>query len=260
MEIDFPESVKSGPKRRGIYLLPNLFTTASLFSGFYSIISSTNQDFISAAIAIFIALVCDGLDGRVARLINAQSAFGAQYDSLSDLLSFGVAPAILAYNFNILYLGPLGYSKLTWISAFIFVAAVALRLARFNVQIDAPSKKASAKRYFYGLPCPPGAALIAGMLWFFTLYGYQSAEYSIIIVVILFFTAFLMVSNIHFRSFKDIDLRASIRFTYLVLAILILVGICWQPPQVLFGMFALYALSGPIFALINLKQRKRQKK
>jgi CDP-diacylglycerol---serine O-phosphatidyltransferase len=238
-----------GNKRRGIYLLPNLLTTGSLFSGFYSIISSLNQDFISAAIAIFIALILDGMDGRVARLLNAQSAFGAQFDSLSDLLSFGIAPPLLAYNFNVLYLNPLGFSKLGWISAFIFLAAVALRLARFNVDTR------EAKRYFYGLPCPAGAALITSMLWVCTLHGYQSAGYSIAIIVVMLLVSFLMVSNIRFRSFKDIDPRISIRFTYMVLLVLILVGIGWRPAEVLFDIFGLYAFLSPLFALLTRRRR-----
>lgn len=245
-----------GGRRRGIYLLPNLLTTGSLFAGFYAIISSLNQDFISAAIAIFIALILDGMDGRVARLLNAQSAFGAQYDSLSDLLSFGIAPPLLAYNFNVLYLSPLGYSKLGWLSAFIFLAAVALRLARFNVQLEAPQDSRKAKRYFYGLPCPAGAALLTSMLWVCTLHGYQSVSYSIAVIVIMLLVSFLMVSNIRFRSFKDIDPRISIRFTYMVLIVLILVGIGWRPAEVLFAIFALYVVSGPIFALFNIKRKR----
>lgn len=248
MEVtDIVES-KNG-RRRGIYLLPNLLTTGSLFSGFYSIISSLNQDFITAAIAIFIALILDGLDGRVARLINAQSAFGAQYDSLSDLLSFGIAPPLLAYNFNILYLSPIGYSKLDWVSAFIFLAAVALRLARFNIDTR------EAKRYFYGIPCPAAAALLTSMIWVCSLHGYQNLGYSIAIIVVMLVSSFLMVSNIRFRSFKDIDPRISIRFTYMVFLVLILVGIGWRPAEVLFGIFSLYVFSGPVIALLRIRRR-----
>lgn len=238
-----------GNRRRGIYLLPNLLTTGSLFSGFYSVISSLNHDFISAAIAIFIALILDGMDGRVARLLNAQSAFGAQYDSLSDLLSFGIAPPLLAYNFNEVFLNPLGFSKLGWLSAFIFLAAVALRLARFNVDTR------EAKRYFYGIPCPAAAALLTSMIWVCTLHGYQNAAFTVSIITIMIIVSFLMVSNIRFRSFKDIDPRISIRFTYMVILVLILVGIGWRPAEVLFGIFSLYMLSGPLYALTRLRRK-----
>ena len=255
MEVADLIETKSSQRRKGIYLLPNLLTTGSIFAGFYSIISSSNQDFITAAVAIFIALILDGLDGRVARLLNAQSAFGAQYDSLADLLSFGVAPALLAYNFNVLYLNPLGFAKIGWLSAFIFLAAVALRLARFNVQLDAPEDSRKAKRYFYGLPCPAGAALMASMLWVCSLHGYQSITSAIVIIVMMVVVAFLMVSNIRFRSFKDIDPRISIRFTYMVFLVLILVGVVWRPAEMLFGVFLLYVLSGPISGLVKLRRK-----
>jgi CDP-diacylglycerol--serine O-phosphatidyltransferase len=245
----------TGNRRKTIYLLPNLLTTGSLFAGFYSIISSLNQDFVSAAIAIFIALILDGLDGRVARLLNAQSAFGAQYDSLSDLLSFGIAPPLLAYNFNELFLNPLGFSKLAWLSAFIFLAAVALRLARFNVQLDSVHESRKAKRYFHGMPCPAGAALMASMIWVCSVHGYQNITYSIAVVSVMLVASFLMVSNIRFRSFKDIDPRINIRFTYMVLLVLILVGIWWRPAEMLFSVFALYLISGPIFALVRIRRK-----
>lgn len=236
-------------RKRGIYLLPNLFTTGSIFAGFYAIIAGMNQDFITASVAIFIALLCDGLDGRVARLINAQSAFGAQYDSLSDMLSFGVAPALLAYNWNVLYLAPVGWSKLAWLSAFIFAACVALRLARFNVQLDASPDPKKAKRYFYGLPCPAAAAFIAGLIWTCDLHGYQGLGVSIVLVVMILLCSYFMVSNIHFRSFKDIDLKQNIRFTYLVLFIFILTGVVWRPAEMLCLIFFLFVFSGPVGAL-----------
>lgn len=255
MEAEAPENI--GVRRKGIYLLPNLFTTGSLFAGFFSIISSLSGDYISAAIAIFIALIMDGLDGRVARLLNAQSAFGAQYDSISDMLSFGIAPPLLVYNFIQLYLSPIGFSKLAWLSSFIFLAAVALRLARFNVQLDAPVDSRKAKRYFYGLPCPAGAAIMASMIWVVSLHGYEGIAFSFLIVVVMVATSFLMVSTIHFRSFKDIDPRITIRFTYMVLLVLILVGIWWRPAEILFAVFALYALSGPVFGLFNFRRRRQ---
>jgi CDP-diacylglycerol--serine O-phosphatidyltransferase len=243
-------------RKRGIYLLPNLFTTGSLFAGFYSIISGMNQDFISAAIAIFIALIFDGLDGRVARLINAQSAFGAQYDSLADMLSFGVAPALLAYNWNSLYLDPIGWSKLAWLSAFVFSACVALRLARFNVQLEAPVDSKKAKRYFYGVPCPAAAAVVASLIWVCNLHGYEGLGFSLALVIVMLLASYLMVSNIYFRSFKDIDLKKNIRFTYLVLIIFMLAGIVFRPAEALCIIFALFLLSGPVGSLFLLMRKK----
>lgn len=255
------QTEENNPRHRGIYLLPNLFTTGSLFAGFYAIIAGMNQDFISAAIAIFIALICDGLDGRVARLINAQSAFGAQYDSLADMLSFGVAPPLVAYTWNSLYLNPQGFSKLAWLSAFIFAACVALRLARFNVQSEKATEDCEtvkAKRYFFrGLPCPAAAALISSFIWLCNIHGYVGFGFSILNVVIMIFVSYLMVSNIPFRGFKEFDLRKNIRFTYLVLIILILVGICWRPAEVLFGLFLIFTLSGPAIGIQRLIKKRK---
>jgi CDP-diacylglycerol--serine O-phosphatidyltransferase len=253
-----PDPDANGPiRKRGIYLLPNLFTTGSLFAGFYSIISGMNQDFTSASIAIFIALIFDGLDGRVARLINAQSAFGAQYDSLADMLSFGVAPALLAYNWNSLYLDPIGWSKLAWLSAFIFSACVALRLARFNVQLESPSNSKKGKRYFYGVPCPAAAVLVASLIWVCNIHGYQGLSFSIALVIIMLLASYLMVSNIYFRSFKDIDLKKNIRFTYLVVIVFILAGIVLRPAEALCIIFALFLLSGPVGSLVLILRKKK---
>lgn len=255
------QTEETNPRHRGIYLLPNLFTTGSLFSGFYAIIAGINQDFISASLAIFIALVLDGLDGRVARLINAQSAFGAQYDSLSDMLSFGVAPPLVAYTWNSLYLAPAGFSKLAWLSAFIFAACVALRLARFNVQSEKATEdceSVQAKKYFFrGLPCPAAAALVTSFIWLCNVHGYVGIEFSMLTVGIMILASYLMVSNIPFRGFKEFDLRKNIRFTYLVLVVLIIVGICSRPAEVLFGLFLLFALSGPAIGISRLIKKRR---
>ncbi len=244
-------------RHRGIYLLPNLFTTGSLFAGFYAIISGMNQDFISAAIAIFIALVFDGLDGRVARLINAQSAFGAQYDSIADMLSFGVAPPLVAYIWNDLYFAPEGWSKLAWLSAFVFAACVALRLAKFNVQNVAPAKSDKNKPYYFrGLPCPAAAALVTSAIWVCDIHGYQSLSFSIAEVILMLIASYLMVSNIPYRGFKEIDLKKSIRFTYMALIIFVLAGIWWHPAEALFCLFALFALSGPVTAVLRVFRKK----
>ena len=255
MSISMDPTEPRHPRRRGIYLLPNLFTTASLFAGFYSIIASMNHDFIFASIAIFIALIFDGLDGRVARLINAQSAFGAQYDSLADMLSFGVAPPLLAYNWDLICFGPQGWAKIAWLSAFIFSACVALRLARFNVLLDSPETE-KTKRYFYGLPCPAAAALVTSFIWVCNIHGFEGLPYSIFLAMMLIAASYLMVSNIHFRSFKDIDLKQNIRFTYVVIMIFVLAGLWWHPAEALFLIFGCFALSGPVFGLFTFKKKR----
>lgn len=256
------QAEENNGRHRGIYLLPNLCTTGSLFAGFYAIIAGMNQDFVSAAIAIFIALIFDGLDGRVARLINAQSAFGAQYDSLADMLSFGVAPPLVAYTWSSLYLDPVGFSKLAWLSAFIFSACVALRLARFNVQTEMSAKEekpSKKERYFFkGLPCPAAAAFITSFIWVCEIHGYQSLGVSILGVVFILISSYLMVSNIPFRGFKEIDLRKNIRFTYLVLVVSILAAIWWHPAEVLFSLFTIFVFSGPICSLITLIRKKKK--
>ncbi|MDO8954317.1 MAG: CDP-diacylglycerol--serine O-phosphatidyltransferase [Gammaproteobacteria bacterium] len=238
-------------RKRGIYILPNLFTTGSLFSGFYGIVASMNQHFILGAIAVFICLIFDSLDGRVARLINAQSAFGAQYDSLSDLLAFGVSPALLVYNWSLADLVQFGVHKIGWLTAFIFVACVAMRLAKFNTLPE-------DKRFFFGLPCPAAAAVLAGVVWVGSTYDLSGLPISLITMVIVLTLSFLQVSNIRYRSYKDIDLKANVRFTVLVLMMLALVCISYRPAQALFLLFVGYALTGPINGLISLKN-KRQK-
>lgn len=232
-------------KRRGIYILPNLFTTGSLFSGFYAIIAAMDHHYIPAVIAIFVALIFDGLDGRVARLINAQSPFGAEYDSLSDLVSFGTAPALVLYNWALQPLQHEGFGHLGWLVAFLFVTCVALRLARFNTQLD----HSGAKRYFIGLPCPAAAVMMASIVWMGAHYQWSGEWVSVTTAVITAGVALLMVSNIRFRSFKDIDLRGKMRFAALVLMIVIVVAIAISPLHVLFTLFALYVLSGPVLGL-----------
>jgi CDP-diacylglycerol--serine O-phosphatidyltransferase len=239
-------------RKRGIYILPNLFTTGSLFSGFYGIVAGMNHHFILGAVAVFICLIFDSLDGRVARLINAQSAFGAQYDSMADLLAFGVSPALLIYNWSLANLVQYGWQKIGWLSAFIFVACVAMRLAKFNTMPE-------NKRYFFGLPCPAAAALVAGMVWVGSIYNLSGLGISLVSMVIVWFISFLQVSNIRFRSFKDIDLKANVRFTVLVLMMLVLVCISYRPAQVLLILFAAYALSGPIIGLYGLIKKRKNK-
>ena len=240
------ESVSSKHKSirsRGIYLLPNLFTTASLFSGFYAIVAAMNGHFDNAAIAIFISMILDGLDGRVARMTNTQSEFGAEYDSLVDMVAFGVAPALVAFTMNLQALGNVG-----WIATFIYVAGAALRLARFNTQIDVVDKK-----YFIGLPSPSAAAIVAGFVW--ATHGYeQTMALTLLTMVVVAVSGVLMVSNVKYYSFKEFDMKKSVPFTALLMMVLVFAVIALEPSVVLFGAFMIYVASGPFNALINRRK------
>ncbi|OGA02460.1 MAG: CDP-diacylglycerol--serine O-phosphatidyltransferase [Betaproteobacteria bacterium RIFCSPLOWO2_02_FULL_64_12] len=222
-------------RRRGIYLLPNLFTTGALFAGFYAIVQAMNQRFTEAAVAIFIAMVLDGLDGRVARLTRTQSEFGAEYDSLSDMVCFGAAPALIMYEWALKDLGRFG-----WISAFVYCVGAALRLARFNTNIDVVDK-----HYFQGLPSPAAAALVAGVVWVIDDFGIQRAEVIRgIAAAVTLFAGITMVSNVPFYSFKDINLRRSVPFWAVLLIVLAMVLISSNPPMILFLLFVAYSISG----------------
>ncbi len=236
--------------RRGIYLLPNLFTTAALFAGFFAIISAMEGRFSQAAIAIFVAMILDGIDGRVARMTNTQSAFGAQYDSLSDMVAFGVAPALIAYLWALAPLGTLG-----WVGAFFYTAAVALRLARFNTQVGIADK-----RYFQGLASPAAAALIAGLIWVGEVYEVEGASLAALVFAIAVLAAVLMVSNIRYHSFKELNLRERVPFVALMIIVLLFVLVSLGPPQVLFGAALIYALSGPVLTLSQIRRRRAQRK
>lgn len=220
----------------GIYLLPNLFTTASLFAAFYSIVSSMDGHYEAAVIAIFIGMLADGIDGRIARLTNTQTEFGAQYDSLSDVVTFGVAPALLLYSWSLRFLGKVG-----WLIAFLYAASVAIRLARFNVQLAVQDK-----RYFQGLPCPPAAAFMCAYAWF-------CCQHTTLTPLIYWLTAFLalivavlMVSNIRYNSFKQIDFKGKVPFLYLFFMLILFAAIALSPAIVLFFGFLIYILSGPL--------------
>ncbi len=235
-------------RQRGIYLLPNLLTTAALFSGFYSIVSAMKGQFESAAIAIFVAMIADTLDGRVARLTNTQSAFGAEYDSLSDLVSFGLAPALLAYNWSLFSLGKLG-----WLAAFIYVAATALRLARFNTQV-------SDKHYFQGLPCPSAAAVLASSIWIGASYELVGTMLAVPLAVLTIVVGSLMVSTIRYSSFKSIDFKGRVPFFTIVLTVFILTAIALEPAEILFAIFFSFAASGPILTLWHIKKMRRERR
>lgn len=247
---DMESSEKEQARRRGIYLLPNLFTTAALFSGFYAIVSAMNGRFEHAAIAVFIAMVLDGIDGRVARLTNTQSAFGEQYDSLADLVSFGLAPALVMYVWALSTMGKLG-----WLAAFIYTASAALRLARFNIQVATADK-----RYFTGLPSPSAAAVVAGMVWVAHDYAFTGKELTWVALGVTVAAGLLMVSNFRYRSFKDLDLKGKVPFVVVLMVMLVYVLITIDPPQVLFAIFAIYAISGPITTLGLLRRARHRHK
>ncbi|MEY4591930.1 MAG: hypothetical protein RIR18_825 [Pseudomonadota bacterium] len=226
-------------RRRGIYVLPNLFTTAALFAGFYAIVQSMQHNFEQAAVAIFIAMVLDGLDGRVARLTNTQSAFGAEYDSLSDMVSFGVAPALVIYEWALRDMGRLG-----WIAAFVYCACAALRLARFNTTLEVMDK-----RYFQGLPSPAAAALVAGFVWVVLDNDIAGHDVRWVALVVSLFAGISMVTNCKFSSFKDINLKKSVPFFMVAALVLVFVLVSSYPPGILFGLFVIYALSGYALSL-----------
>jgi CDP-diacylglycerol--serine O-phosphatidyltransferase len=234
-------------RRRGIYILPNLFTTAALFAGFYAIVQAMNGRFEQSAVAIFIAMVLDGLDGRVARLTHTQSAFGAEYDSLSDMVSFGAAPSLVVYEWALKGMGKLG-----WIAAFIYCACAALRLARFNTNLEIIDK-----RYFQGLPSPAAAALVAGLVWVMLDLGYTGEDARWYACILTIFAGVTMVSNIRYWSGKDINLRRSVPFIVVPAIGLGYILLSSYPPGVLFALFLVYALSGYFMGAWQWLQRRK---
>ena len=237
------------PRRaRGIYLLPNLFTTAALFAGFYAVLAAMNDQFEKAAIAIFVALILDGLDGRVARLTNTQSAFGAEYDSLADMVAFGLAPSLVMYEWALSGLGKPG-----WMAAFIYTAAAALRLARFNTRLATADK-----RYFQGLPSPSAAALLAGSLWVAVDNGFEADGLEWVAGFLTCIAGLLMVSNIRYSSFKQVDFHGTVPFIALVAVMLVFAVVLTDPALVLFGLFSAYVMSGPVNWLVKRKRGRPQ--
>ncbi|HSC83547.1 MAG TPA: CDP-diacylglycerol--serine O-phosphatidyltransferase [Pseudomonas sp.] len=237
-------------RHRGIYLLPNLFTTGNLFAGFFAIVSAMNGKFEYAAIAIFIAMVLDGLDGRVARLTNTQSAFGAEYDSLSDMVAFGLAPALLAYQWALSELRNVGLTV-----AFIYTACAALRLARFNTQIGKVDKK-----WFVGLASPAAAGVVAGTVWALKDFGVDGVNMPVAVVMLyallVAMAGALMVSNIKFYSFKDLDFKGRVPFVAMLIVVLVFAVVFSDPPRILLLIFLAYAASGPVQYLLQLRRRK----
>ncbi|MES2606830.1 MAG: CDP-diacylglycerol--serine O-phosphatidyltransferase [Pseudomonadota bacterium] len=234
-------------RRRGIYLLPNLLTTGALFAGFYAVIAGMGGDFHNACAALLVAMFFDGMDGRVARLTNTQSAFGAEFDSLSDMVAFGVAPALICFSWALSGLGKLG-----WTVAFVYVACAALRLARFNVQ-----RTETDKRFFVGLASPSAAGLVAFMVWAFSSFDVEvTLPMSIMAAVVTGLAGLLMVANVRYYSFKDLDFKNPVPFFLTLVSVFVIVVVSWDPPTMLFLMAVTYASSGPLMAIYLRRKRK----
>src|SRR3954463_11977851 len=239
--------MKNRVRRRGIYLLPNLFTTAALFAGFYAIVQAMNNNLEQSAVAIFIAMVLDSLDGRVARLTRTQSAFGAEYDSLTDMVSFGAAPALIVYEWALRDAGRFG-----WIAAFVYCAGAALRLARFNTMLDVADK-----RWFTGLPSPAAAALVAGFVWIVDDYAIDPANLKWWVWTVTVFAGLTMVSNVKYWSFKSINLKKSVPFLAIFVIVLAIALLSYQPAMVLFAGFVAYGFSGYVGLAWSALRRRR---
>jgi CDP-diacylglycerol--serine O-phosphatidyltransferase len=241
--------------RRGIYLLPNMITTAGMFSGFYAIVAAMDGRFEAAAVAIFIAMVLDGLDGRVARLTNTQSEFGVQYDSLADMVSFGLAPALVMYEWSLKFMVSVGWAKFGWLAAFIYAASAALRLARFNSQVAT-----AEKAYFRGLPSPSAAGVLAGLVWAATDFGLAGESMVYVAFVLTVSMGLLMVSNIRYYSFKELNFKNRVPFVTILIVVLVYVFASIDPPKVLFAGFLIYAIFGIFYTLLGIRSRRRARK
>lgn len=239
-------------RRRGIYLLPNLFTTGTLFAGFYAVLSAVEGNYMPAAIAIFLGMLCDALDGRVARLTNTQSDFGKEYDSLADMVTFGLAPALVMYQWSLHDLVEYGRfgKQLAWTAAFFYAAMAALRLARFNVL--EPDKNESG--YFFGLPSPSAAAMTMGYVWVVHDFGIPGT--GVMAIVSLFITlaagALMVADMIKYPNFKEIKFSERVPFTYVLVMVLGFLLVWFDPPRVLFAIFMVYIVAGPVLFLKNL--------
>jgi CDP-diacylglycerol--serine O-phosphatidyltransferase len=251
------EEEVSPKRRRGVYLLPNLFTTAGLFAGFYAIVASMNDKFTTAAVAIIVAMFLDGIDGRVARLTNTQSEFGAQYDSLADMISFGLAPALVMYQWSLASMVDLHWqlARFGWLAAFFYVAMAALRLARFNVQTGTVEKK-----YFIGLASPSAAILLVSFIWVCDDLGLKGSDNFLWVpsLVLTIMAGAFMISPVLYNSFKDFDIRDKKPFIGILIVVLVFMLVAVDPPKVFFGVFLLYALSGPV-QMIMRRYRKSQR-
>jgi len=243
------------PRHRGIYLLPNLFTTGAMFAGFYAIVASIGGRYTEAAIAVFVAALLDGMDGRVARLTGTQSEFGVQYDSLSDLVSFGLAPSLVMYNWSLSSLGEYGplWGKVGWAAAFVYAACAALRLARFNTQIGVIDK-----RYFQGLASPAAAAVCMSFVWSMEKFGVNGRTLDMFVPFMAVIVGLLMVSRFRYYSFKSLPMGDRVPFLWIIVAVLVLVPFFVDPPRVLLAVFTLYLLSGPTLTVWGLATHRRR--
>ena len=231
------------PRRKGIYLLPNLLTTGCLFSGFYAVVAAIDKNFDHAGLAIFLAMICDTLDGRIARLTGTESAFGKEYDSLADMVAFGLAPAIVTYQWGVVRIAEYGHhwGRFGWLACFFYAVAAALRLARFNAR-----SAGADKRYFEGLPSPSAAAIVAAFVWFCSDWREPRLTGLIAAFAVTATAGALMVSSFGYPSFKQFDLDRRIRFLYIVLVPVVFAFIAADPPTMLLAMFGTYALSAPV--------------
>ena len=251
------EKPKVRKVRSRVYLLPNVFTTAALFSGFYAIVAATQNRFEAAAIAVFIAMILDNLDGSVARLTNSQSDFGAELDSLADMVSFGLAPALVMYEWALSSMRDYGWywSKLGWLAAFVYVAGAALRLARFNTQ-----RGVADKRFFQGLASPPAAGIMVGLVWLGVDLGYPGKQMVYFAFAVTILCGLLMVSRIPYYSFKEFGRQYRVHYTTMIFVVIALVCVIFDPAKVLFGLFTVYMLSGPFTLLLRrLRKYRRQR-
>jgi CDP-diacylglycerol--serine O-phosphatidyltransferase len=251
--MDTEEKVQK--TRRGIYLLPNMITTAGLFAGFYAIVAAMNGRFEAAAVAIFVAMIMDGIDGRVARLTNTQSEFGVQYDSLADMVSFGLAPALVMYEWSLKSMITVGWAKLGWLAAFIYMASAALRLARFNAQVST-----AEKNYFRGLPSPSAAGAVAGMVWVGADLGLNGEDLVYLAFLLTISMGLLMVSNVRYYSFKEIHFKNRVSFVAILVVVLVYAFASIDPPKVLFAGFLIYAVSGVVYTLVEIRKRRKARK
>jgi CDP-diacylglycerol--serine O-phosphatidyltransferase len=249
-----PNEVQQRKPSRGIYLLPNLFTTGGMFAGFYAIIAAINGLFEHAAIAVFVAALLDGLDGRIARLTRTQSEFGVQYDSLADLISFGLAPALVMYMWSLELLKGFGpaMGKVGWSAAFLYAACAAVRLARFNTQVGTVDK-----RYFIGLASPAAAGLMMAFVWTMVDLGVDAYRIAPLALAVTVTAAVLMVSRVRYWSFKAAPARERVPFLWLPLLLGVIVLTTIYPPGVLLGVGVVYVVSGPVMALLALRHRRR---
>jgi CDP-diacylglycerol--serine O-phosphatidyltransferase len=253
-DMDEPTQKLRTMHRKGIYLLPNLLTTGGLFAGFYGIVGAIDGNYQRSAVALFIAMLLDGMDGRLARLTGTESAFGKEYDSLADLVSFGIAPAIIVYQWGLVRLGEYGWiwGKLGWLAAFLYAVSAALRLARFNV-----ADRSGDRRFFEGLPSPSAAALVVFMVWLGTELEWSGGFTLLLATLVTAVAGALMVSHVPYYSFKEVSPKGRISFTYVIAVPLTFVLVALNPSVVLFCMAVTYAASGPMLVLWRIRRRRR---